>query len=213
MNKNILTVSIFSLLMTFTGIDAKAQTSPAEQISEYITSEMSFLTMTADQSQQIYQINLQSALALEDLDKKRAGLSTSQADNMKDFVQILKDRNAALYKVLSPAQYDLFYEDKIARAATFRTFIMFQMLDLTQDQMETVFNINRKVVEGIRPELDAYFSAGNNRGRKKAQRKLQKSLKNADQVFDQVLSPQQIKIYHENADFLRKAIREDYGTN
>ena len=86
------------------------------------------------------------------------------------------------------------------------------MLDLTDDQLQPVFVVNQKVVEEVRQDLDAYFSSDKNRSKKSAQRKLEKSLKKADKAFDTILSPQQTKIYHENADFLREVLREEFGT-
>lgn len=89
---------------------------------------------------------------------------------------------------------------------------MARMLDLSNDQLTPIFNINQKVVENVRKDLDIYFSADNKRGKNNAQRKLHKALKKADKAFDQILSPQQITTYHENADFLRSVLREEYGT-
>lgn len=173
---------------------------------------MSFLNMTPLQAQQIYQINIQAAAAVENLDQKSFAQNSSQKENFESFAKILKERNLALQEILSPAQFQLFQDNKIARAATFRTMVMARMLDLTNDQLTPIFNINQKVVENVRKDLDIYFSANNNRGKNNAQRKLHKALKKADKAFDQILSPQQITTYHENADFLRSVLREEYGT-
>lgn len=211
MNKKILRIASVSLFMLLASNTVNAQTQPVE-IGTYITQEMSFLNMTPLQAQQIYEINVQAAAAVENLDQKSFAQNSSQKENFERFAKILKERNLVLLEILSPAQFQLFQENKIARAATFRTMVMARMLDLSNDQLTPIFNINQKVVENVRKDLDIYFSANNNRGKNNAQRKLHKALKKADKAFDQVLSPQQITTYHENADFLRSVLREEYGT-
>lgn len=210
MNKKILRIASVSLFMLLASNSVNAQTQPVE-IGTYITQEMSFLNMTPLQAQQIYEINIQAVAAVENLDQKSFSQNSSQKENFESFAKILKERNLALQEILSPAQFQLFQENKIARAATFRTMVMARMLDLSNDQLTPIFNINQKVVENVRKDLDIYFSANNNRGKNNAQRKLHKALKKADKAFDQVLSPQQITTYHENADFLRSVLREEYG--
>lgn len=212
MNKKILRIGVLSLFMLLASNTVNAQSQQVEKIGTYITQEMSFLNMTPLQAEQIYQINLQAAAAVENLDQKSFAQNSSQRENIESFAKILKERNVALQNILSPAQFQLFQENKIARAATFRTIVMARMLDLSNDQLTPIFNINQKVVENVRKDLDIYFSANNNRGKNNAQRKLHKALKKADKAFDQVLSPQQITTYHENADFLRSVLREEYGT-
>lgn len=213
MNKKILRIASVSLFMLLASNTVNAQTQSVEKIGTYITQEMSFLHMTPLQAEHIYQINVQAAAAaVENLDQKSFAQNSSQKENFESFAKILKERNLALQEILSPAQFQLFQENKIARAATFRTMVMARMLDLSNDQLTPVFNINQKVVENVRKDLDIYFSANNNRGKNNAQRKLHKALKKADKAFDQILSPQQITTYHENADFLRSVLREEYGT-
>ncbi|MCD0477507.1 hypothetical protein LPB90_03520 [Chryseobacterium sp. LC2016-29] len=211
MNKKILRIASVSLFMLLASNSVNAQTQPVE-IGTYITQEMSFLNMTPLQAQQIYQINVKAAAAVENLDQKSFAQNSSQKENFESFAKILKERNLALQEILSPAQFQLFQDNKIARAATFRTMVMACMLDLSNDQLTPIFNINQKVVENVRKDLDIYFSADNNRGKNNAQRKLHKALKKADKAFDQILSPQQITTYYENADFLRSVLREEYGT-
>ena len=212
MNKKILRIASISLFLLFANNTVNAQTQPIEEIGTYITQNMSFLTMTPVQAEQIYQINLEAATAVENLDQKSFAQNSSQKENFESFAKILKERNLALQEILSPAQFQLLQENKIARAATFRTMVMARILDLSNDQLTPVFNINQKVVENVRKDLDAYFSSENNRGKNNAQRKLHKALKKADKAFDQVLNSQQITTYHENADFLRSVLREEYGT-
>lgn len=211
MNKKILRIASVSLFMLLASNTVNAQTQPVE-IGTYITQNMSFLNMTPLQAQHIYQINVQAATAVENLDQKSFAQNSSQKENFESFAKILKERNLALQEILSPAQFQLFQENKIARAATFRTIVMARMLDLSNDQLTPIFNINQKVVENVRKDLDIYFSANNNKGKNNAQRKLHKALKKADKAFEQILSPQQITTYHENADFLRSVLREEYGT-
>ena len=210
MSKKILRIGLLTLFMLLAG-NVNAQSQHAEKIGSYITQKMSFLNMTSSQATQVYQINYQAATALERLDKEMISQKSDQEEGIRNFVKILKNRNLALQEVLSPAQFKLFQENKIERAATFRTILMAQMLDLTEDQLPEVFKINQTVVQHVRKNLDAYFSSDKNRGQKKAMNKLHKAMKKTDKAFDKVLSPQQIDIYHENADFLRSILREEYG--
>ena len=201
-----------SLFFVFASTNANAQSRHVEKLGAYITNEMSFLNMTQDQAQQVYKINLDAATAIENLDEKSFMQNTTQQENFKGLAQVLKTRNTSLQEVLSPTQFEVFQTNKILRGATFRTMLMSRMMDLTDDQLQPVFAVNQKVVEEVRQDLDAYFSSDKNRSKKSAQRKLEKSLKKADKAFDTILSPQQTKIYHENADFLREVLREEFGT-
>lgn len=213
MNNFFLTTAVLSLIMLLASNAVNAQSQDVEKVGTFITQEMSYLNMTAAQSEQVYQINLQAANEIEKLDRESLSHNATQAENLEGFAKILKQRNLDLQEILSPTQFQIFQENKMARAATFRTIVMAQMLDLTQDQLEPVFNINQKVVENVRKDLDTYFSTDNNRSKKKAQSKLYKALKKTDKAFDKVLSPQQTTIYHENVDFLRNVLREEYRTN
>ena len=201
-----------SLFFVFASTNANAQSQHVEKLGAYITNEMSFLNMTQDQAQQVYKINLDAATAIENLDEKSFMQNTTQQENFKGLAQVLKTRNTSLQEVLSPTQFEVFQTNKILRGATFRTMLMSRMMDLTDDQLQPVFAVNQKVVEEVRQDLDAYFSSEKSRSKKSAQRKLEKSLKKADKAFDTILSPQQTKIYHENADFLREVLREEFGT-
>ena len=212
MVKKFFKVSALSLILAFASTNVNAQSQHVEKIGAYITDKMSFLNMTQDQSQQVYKINLEAATAIENLDKNSLSQGTTQQEDFKNLAQILKTRNTALQTVLSPTQFEVFQTNKILRGATFRTMIMSRLLDLTDDQLQPVFAVNQKVVEEVRQDLDAYFSSDKNRNKKSAQRKLEKNLKKADKAFDSILSPQQIKVYHENADFLRDVLREEFGT-
>lgn len=212
MNKKFLKTAALSLFVLLATNTVKAQSQDVEKLGTYITQEMSYLNMTPAQAEQVWQINLQAASAVDKLDQESLAQNTTQVENLEGFVSILKQRNLDLKDILSPAQFQLFQENKLARAATFRTIVMAKKLDLTQDQLDPVFDINQQVVENVRKDLDAYFTADNKRAKKKAKSKLSKALKKTDQAFDTVLSPQQITIYHENADFLRNVIREEYGT-
>lgn len=207
MNKFIVRIGVLSLFALLEVNAAHAQSQEAEKVGLYITQEMSFLNMTATQAEQVYQINLQAANAVENLRQ-----NSNAAENMESFTDILKHRNLAVQEILSPVQFQLFKENKIIRAATFRTIVMAKMLDLSQDQLDPIFEINQTVVKNVRKDLDSYFSTDNNRGKKNAQRKLHKALKKTDKAFVKVLSPQQTAIYHENVDLLRNVLREEYGT-
>lgn len=70
MNKKILRIASVSLFMLLASNSVNAQTQPIEEIGTYITQEMSFLNMTPLQAQQIYQINVQAAASVENLDQK-----------------------------------------------------------------------------------------------------------------------------------------------
>lgn len=211
MNKRFLRTTALSLFMLFASNATNAQSQDAEKIGFYLTQEMSFLNMTSTQGELVFQINLLAASHVETLDRESHAQNNTQAENLAAFVSILKQRNLALQEILSPIQFELFLENKIARTAIFRTVVMAKMLDLSQDQLAPVLDINQTVVGNVRTELDTYFSTDSNRGRKKAQRKLRKALKKTDQAFDEVLSPLQKTIYHEKADILRKVISGEYG--
>lgn len=212
MNKFILRISVLSLFVLLETNAVHAQSQEAEKVGLYITQEMSFLNMTTTQAEQVYQINLQAANAVENLRQNSIAQHTGAAENIEDFTDILKQRNLAVQEILSPVQFQLFKENKIIRAATFRTIVMAKMLDLTQDQLDPIFDINQTVVKTVREDLDIYFSANNKRGKKNARRRLYKALKKTDKAFDKVLSPQQTTIYHENVDHMRNVLREEYGT-
>jgi hypothetical protein len=211
MNKRFLRTTALSLFMLFVVNTVNAQSHGAEKIGSYLTQEMSFLNMTPTQGEEVFQINLLAAGHVETLDRESHAQNNTQAENLAAFASILKQRNLALQEILSPIQFELFLENKIARAAIFRAVVMAKMLDLSQDQLAPVLDINQTVVENVRTELDTYFSTDSNRGRKKAQRKLRKALKKTDQAFDEVLSPLQKTIYHEKADILRNVISGEYG--
>lgn len=213
MNNFSLRISTLGLFLIFTNHVVNAQSKNVENIGTYITNEMSFLNMTTLQTEQVYQINLHAANTLENLNNESKAQHFTHAEEIDGLIKILKQRNIALQELLSPSQFQLFKENKIVRAATFRTMVMNKMLDLTQDQLDSVFDINQKAAENVRKELDAYLSADSKRSKRKAQHRLQQSFKQTDKAFDKILSPQQTTIYHENVDLLRNIIREEYNTN
>jgi hypothetical protein len=169
--------------------------------------------MTTSQTEQVYQINLRAANTLESLNNESKAQHLTHAEEIDGLIKILKQRNIALQELLSPTQFEIFKENKIVRAATFRTMVMNKMLELTQDQLDPVFDINQKTAEHVRNELEAYLSADSKRSKRKAQHRLQQTFKKTDQAFDKILSPQQVAIYHENVELLRNVIREEYNTN
>lgn len=213
MNNFSLRISTLGLFLILTNHVVNAQSKNVENIGIYITNEMSFLNMTTSQTEQVYQINLRAANTLESLNNESKAQHLTHAEEIDGLIKILKQRNIALQELLSPTQFEIFKENKIVRAATFRTMVMNKMLELTQDQLDPVFDINQKTAEHVRNELEAYLSADSKRSKRKAQHRLQQTFKKTDQAFDKILSPQQVAIYHENVELLRNVIREEYNTN
>jgi len=124
MNKRFLRTTALSLFMLFASNATNAQSQDAEKIGFYLTQEMSFLNMTSTQGELVFQINQIAAGDVETLDRESHAQNNTQAENLAAFASILQQRNLALQEILSPIQFELFLENKIARTAIFRTVVM-----------------------------------------------------------------------------------------
>lgn len=213
MLKKIISAGLIVSAMMFT-TQVKAQVASAHSIAEVATKEMSYLGLTESQANKVTEINTMTADALIALDSK-AGNNNSPENNKiiaDEFVSIIAQRHQAMAQILTPEQMAVVKQDRAEKIALFRTFLMVPILDLTERQVEQVYEINFKGVQEVQKDYGKRLNKKNagpeDADSKKAKRIIINDFKALDKDFKKILSPEQYEVYKNNQDLIRESAKK-----
>ncbi len=213
MLKKIISAGLILSAVLFT-TQVKAQVASARSIAEVATKEMSYLGLTESQANKVTEINKMTADALIALDNKAGDNSSSQNNKMiaDEFVSIIAQCHQAMEQILTPEQMAVVKQDRAEKIALFRTLIMVPILDLTERQVEQVYEINFKGVQKVQKDFGKRLNKKNagpeDADSNKAKKVIISDFKVLDKDFKKILSPEQYEVYKNNQDLIRESAKK-----
>ncbi|MDQ1858195.1 hypothetical protein [Chryseobacterium sp. WLY505] len=209
MLKKIISAGLIVSAVLFT-TQIKAQVASAHSIAEVATKEMSYLGLTESQVSKVTEINKMTADALI------AGDNSSSQNNKviaDEFVSIIAQRHKAMEQILTPEQMAIVKQDRAEKIALFRTLIMIPILDLTERQVEQVYDINFKGIQKVQKDFGKRLNKKNagpeGADSNKVKKVIISDFKALDKDFKKILSPEQYEVYKNNQDLIRESAKKE----
>lgn len=201
---------LVAALLILAGINGIAQSSATTgKIAKAMADSLAYLQLTSDQKPTADKLNNTATSALLQAAKKASTDTSFQGKALAEqVVGIMKQRNAGLQKILNPEQQKLFQEHKIAKMADVQTKIMAAQLDLSDTQIQQVYDVNLKSTTEILKDKEKLQAATSKLGKLKAGQSLKGDMKDKDKALKKILSPDQFTIHQKHEQEIEAAIKE-----
>jgi hypothetical protein len=187
---------------------ANDEATAIKKITKVMTDSLGYLGLTSNQKTQVSGFNKTAATSLRDLGKKaKTDTSLHGRVLIGHVLDIMKQRNDELKKILTPDQAKLFQQHQAQQLADLQTKMMTTQLDLTEKQIPQVYDINLKSTQAILANMPNVRD-GNEFKKIKAGNDLKVALKDKDKEMKKILSPDQYTKYEKNKTEMQAAIKE-----
>ncbi len=203
-------IMLVAALLILAGINAIAQSSATvNKIAKAMTDSLSYLQFTSEQKPTAEKLNNTAASELMQVaEKARADTGFRGKALAGQVIGIMKQRNAGLQKILNPEQQKLFQEHKLAKMADVQTKIMTAQLDLSDTQIQQVYDVNLKSTTKMVKDKAKLQAATSKLGKLKAGQSLKGDVKDKDKELKKILSPDQYAIHQKHEQEMEAAIKE-----
>ncbi|WP_426667500.1 hypothetical protein ACPPVU_15860 [Mucilaginibacter sp. McL0603] len=197
-------------LLILTGTNAIAQSSATvNKIAKAMTDSLAYLQFTSEQKPAAEKLNNTAASELMQVAKKaRADTGFRGKALAGQVIGIMKQRNAGLQKIFNPEQQKLFQERKVAQMADVQTKIMIAQLDLSDTQIQQVYDVNLKYMAKILEDKRKLDAATSKLGKLKESQSLKGDMKDRDKELKKILSPDQYALHQKHQQEIEAAIKE-----
>ena len=208
--KNATGMLLVAALLMVAGTDIIAQSSAtAGKIAKAMADSLAYLQLTSDQKPTADKLNNTAASALIQAAKKAKTDTSFQGKALAgQVIGIMKQRNAGLQKILNPEQQKLFQEHQVAKMADVQTKIMTAQLDLSDTQIQQVYDVNLKSTTKILQDKSKLQAATSKLGKLKAGQSLKGDMKDKDKELKKILSPDQFAMHQKHEQEIEAAIKE-----
>jgi hypothetical protein len=187
-----------------------AQKSQITAVAKVMTDTMTRqLSLTEKQAGSVQGLNETAVTQLLQLAQKKAVDSTMKGGVLaKQVIGIMKQRDAALQKLLTPDQLKIYEQLKLERWTDLQTEMMRTQLDLTDAQVPQVYRINYKYIPILMADVQKI--QGNDRKLKKARaaKSAQADSAEKDKELKAIFSVAQYEVYIKNKQEMQAAIKE-----
>jgi hypothetical protein len=185
-----------------------SQTATINKLAKVMSDSLAYLGLTSTQKTEVAGYNKTAATSLKSL-AKEAKTDTSLHGKVLigRVLGIMKQRNDALRKILTPDQAKLFQQHQAQQLADLQTKMMTTQLDLTTKQVPQAYSINLKAIQVIMENMPK--TRGSNEFKKmKAGGDVKGAMKDKDKELKKILSPDQYTKYEKNRAEMEAAIKE-----
>jgi len=206
------TFSIIIIIGSTYRINAQASANEAaaiKRITKVMTDSLGYLGLTSNQKNQVAGFNKTAATSLRSLSKKAKTDTSLHGKVLIGLVlDVMKQRNDALKKILTPDQTKLYQEHQTQQLADLQTKMMTTQLDLTNQQVPQVYAINLKSTQAIMANMPKLHDGSNDFKKMIAGKDVKAAMKDKDKEMKKILSPDQYTKYEKNKTEMQAAIKE-----
>lgn len=203
----------FFLVLGFVTRHANAQDAQKEQITKIarvMTDTMTRqLSLSEKQAAPVQSANETAVAQLLQLAQQKTQDTTLQGSALvKQVMGIIKQRDEAVQKLLTPDQMKRYEELKTERMADLQTQMMRTQLDLTEEQVPKVYKINYKYAKIMKANMQKVKESERRRQKAQAAKSAKADSAEKDKELKAVLNPEQYKVYEKNKQEMQAAIRQ-----
>jgi hypothetical protein len=208
--KHIALCGAFLMALIFGSVHkVSAQAEKVDKIAQVMTDSLAYLNLTDQQKTQATGFNKTAATALGQLAQKaKADTSLHGKALAKQVMGIMKQRNDALKKILTPDQTKLYQQHQVQQIAELRTQMMKAQLGLTEAQVPQVYKVNLKSTQEMMADMAKLKSAGGKLKKAKAAKGMKSDAGDADKEMKKILTPDQYTKYEKNKEEMQAAMKE-----
>ncbi|PZF70859.1 hypothetical protein [Taibaiella soli] len=187
---------------------AKAQQA-VNELAQAMTDDLGYLNLTADQTANALGMNKMAASSLVQLGVKAQNDTTFRGPALfKQILFVMKTRNDALKKMLTPDQLKSWQEHRTEQLADLQTEMMIAQLDLTNEQIPKVYDVNLKFAGELMGNVDKMQSSKNKMQKSKVSKEMKSDSKAKDEAMKPILSADQYDVYMANREAMRQYLKE-----
>ncbi|WP_155845045.1 hypothetical protein [Chryseobacterium daeguense] len=213
MVKKIISAGMIAVITLFGATIVRAQTASSTSVAKTMTDNLRYLHLTETQVNKVLYVNKVASEAFDALDNKIIGHSdTIDSKSIADqFVGILAQRDKSLSAILTSEQMSVLKQNRVEEMASFRTFVMIPMLDLTERQTQKVYDINVKGAEAVSKVFGKHigkkYITPETADSKKASDIISGNMNALNKDFKKILSPEQFKTYKNNQKLIKELLK------
>lgn len=207
----IMIVLVGAILLPICKLNAQSGGS-AGKMAQAMTDSLGYLQLTDQQKNQALVMNDTAAGSLIKLAQKAKQDTSFKGKALaKQVMGVMKQRNAALSKILTPDQQKLFQEHKLERIAELQTKVMTTQLDLTEQQIPQVYQLNLKGTSEMMADKAKLEGSKRKLAKLRAAKGMKSDSKEEDEAFKKILSEDQYDKYEKNKEAMQEAMKKKKG--
>ena len=132
-------------IASFYSIQVHAQEPAVDKLAQVMTDSLAYLQLNDQQKGEAHTLNKTAATSLLQLmQKSKQDTSFKGKALAQQVMGVMKKRNDALVKILTPDQQKLYDQHKVEQIAELQTRMMTAQLALTDEQVPQVYQVNLK---------------------------------------------------------------------
>jgi hypothetical protein len=201
---------LFFLPILFLSVQrANAQGDAVTKMTQRLTDSLAYLQLNEQQKTQAMGFNTTAATSLVQLAQKAKTDTTFKGKALaQQVIGVMKQRNAALKKILTPDQQKLFQQHQVQQLAELQTAMMKTQLGLTDTQEPQVYGINLKYSKEMMGDVEKLKSADRKLQKAKGAKALKSTSADKDKEMKKILTADQYTKYEKNKEQMQAAIKE-----
>ncbi|HEY4323925.1 MAG TPA: hypothetical protein VGN20_08055 [Mucilaginibacter sp.] len=204
-----LSALIFLPIMFLSVSRANAQGDAVSKMAQKMTDSLAYLQLNDQQKTQAVGFNTTAATSLVQTMQKAKTDTTFKGKALAQQVMgVMKQRNDALKKILTPDQQKLYQQHQVQQMAELQTQMMKAQLDLTDTQMPQVYSVNLKSTKEMMADMEELKSAKRKLQKARDAKALKSTSGDKDKEMKKILTSDQYTKYEKNKEQMQAAMKE-----
>jgi len=195
-------------MASFYSIQLQAQ-EPADKLAQVMTDSLAYLQLNDQQKAEALTFNKTAATSLVQLKQKSKEDTSFKGRALAQQVMgVMKKRNDALVKILTPDQQKLYDQHKVEQIAELQTRMMTAQLALTDEQVPQVYKVNLKATGEMMQGMEKVKESNRKLQKARAGKELKSDSADKDKALKKILTTGQYDKYEKNKEAMQAAIKE-----
>ena len=196
-------------IASFYSIQVHAQEPAVDKLAQVMTDSLTYLQLNDQQKGEAHVLNKTAATSLLQLmQKSKEDTSFKGKALAQQVMGVMKKRNDALVKILTPDQQKLYDQHKVEQIAELQTRMMTAQLALTDEQVPQVYQVNLKATGEMMQGMEKVKESDRKLQKARAAKSIKSDSKDKDKSLSKILTAEQYDKYEKNKEAMQAAIKE-----
>src|SRR6478736_2017589 len=198
-------IALLFCIASFCSVQLHAQ-EPVDKLAQAMTDSLAYLQLNDQQKGEAHGFNKTAATSLVQLMQKAKEDTSFKGKALAQQVMgVMKKRNDALVKILTPDQQKLYDQHKLEQIAELQTKMMATQLALTEEQVPQVYKVNLKETGEMMQGMEKVKESNRKLQKARAAKSVKSDSADKDKALKKILTPEQ---YDKNKEAMQAAIKE-----
>ena len=182
---------------------------PVDKLAQVMTDSLAYLQLNDQQKEEAHTLNKTAANSLVQLKQKSKEDTSFKGKALAQQVMgVMKKRNDALVKILTPDQQKLYDQHKVEQIAELQTRMMTAQLALTDEQVPQVYQVNLKATGEMMEGIEKVKESDRKLQKARAAKSTKSDSADKDKALKKILTTEQYEKYEKNKEAMQAAIKE-----